>query len=81
MKKIVCGYCYNMKADAYEFWIRGTDGEWGLCLACPCTFSVNDYFPEDNHKEPEYIHCSILEEIGRAMELGYNFLGKIARPE
>lgn len=61
---------YNNDNDAFELWIRrsdGDDGDWGFCSSAKC-YALGDE-PEAN-----FIHYSFLIEVLKCAMLGYEIV-------
>lgn len=68
-KKMYCRIRYNKKNDSFELQTRASDDVYddGFVISCKCQHANGQ--PEDN--EPEMIHFSIINELNKAVKLGY----------
>lgn len=68
MTENLCRIGYNKQNDAYELLIS-TDGgkSWGMTTSAKCRRCDKDS-PDD---EPMFIHVSLIEELKKAISLGY----------
>jgi len=68
MKDNLCRIGYNKSEDAYEL-LLSTDGgkTWSMTTRAKCRRCDKDN-PDD---EPMFIHISLIEELKKAISLGY----------
>ena len=66
--KMKCRIGYNKEQDAYELLLSSDGGEsWNMSMSAKCRrCDKND--PDD---EPEFIHIGLIEELKKAISLGY----------
>lgn len=61
---------YNHNMDEFQLWSKlNGEEEWGFVCGCRCVFKK-----DDEAEMPEYIRWSILGELRKFAELGYELI-------
>lgn len=58
---------YNNDNDAFELWIKCSDGEWGFCRSTQCRAL-------EGETEANFIHYAFLTEVLKCAMLGYEIV-------